>query len=395
MNRKLTCVIFATLYSFVCLGQIDSGKLCHSFFIETEILAGKIAPNYEPYPPSTIKENMVLDFGVSNIDNKPWSKYYNHPDAGISVAFSQLGNPSIFGNEIDVVPFITFNATRRLKKTWFFKIGIGASYFTRHFDSVSNPENSAIGSSITWAFKLFIYRSLWVTKNFNFRICGGYCHSSDGHTQLPNLGLNSALLGISAQFNKHPADPDFLYSEKTTEKSPDDYFMQLRTGIGMHVRGSPFGPLDGPKYGVFSTAVSGGIIFKKHIKVRTGFTYRDYGKLMDYTGQPYSTWQSSNIFFSLGCEFLVGHFGLDIEGGINLYKPFYHHFYEDYEGSTASTFYFLKSMFPMRLGLNYYLINPLKNTRFNVFFGADIDANFGQADFSELNLGYTIRLKNN
>jgi hypothetical protein len=46
----------------------------------------------------------------------------------------------------------------------------------------------------------------------------------------------------------------------------------------------------------------------------------------------------------------------------------------------------------MRLGLNYYFINPVKNTRCNIFVGADIDANFGQADFSELSLGYSIRL---
>ncbi len=392
MKIRFVFILWAILYSSICISQTDSGKSCHSFFIEPEILAGKIAPNYEPYPPSSAKETFVLDFGESNIDNKPWSRYYNHPDAGISVAFSQLGNPSVFGNELDVMPFITFNTTRRLKNTWYFKIGIGASFFTKHFDSVSNPEDNAIGSTVTWNFKLFIYRSLWVTKNFNFRLCGGYCHSSDGHTALPNLGLNSALIGISAQFNRHPADPDFLYPEKPVEKTPDEYFIQLRTGFGMHARGSPFGPYDGPIYGVGSAAISGGIIFNKHVKVRAGFTYRDYGKLMDYTGQPYSTWQSSNIIFSLGCEFLVGHFGLDIEGGINLYKPFYHHFYEDYEGSTTSTFYYLKSIFPMRLGLNYYFINPAKNTRFNIFMGADIDANFGQADFSELNLGYSIRL---
>ena len=392
MKYKVSFTFLAVVYSFICAGQTDSGKLCHSFFIEPELLAGKIAPNYEPYPPSASKETFVLNIGESNIDNKPWAKYYNHPDIGISLAISQLGNENIFGNEIEILPFITLNATRRLKNTWFFKIGMGASYFTKHFDSVSNPENEAVGSSVTWAFKLFLYRSLWVTKNFNLRLCGGYCHSSNGHTQLPNLGLNSALLGISAQFNQHSPDPDFLYPEKNKEQEARSYFLQLRTGAGMHVRGNPFGPLNGPEYGVYSAAVSGGIIFKKHIKVRAGFTYRDYGKLMDYTGQPYSTWQSSNLFFFLGCEFLVGHFGMDIEGGINLYKPFYHRFYRDYEGSTASTFYFLKSTFPMRMGLNYYIIDPYKNSRFNVFLGANIDANFGQADFSEINLGYCIRL---
>jgi hypothetical protein len=391
MKRKLLGIFIAISYALMCSGQVDSGKSQRSFFIEPEFLAGRILPNYQQYPPSTVKETMVLNIGSSNVDNKPWAKYYNHPDVGISLIFSQLGNQSVFGNEFDLMPFITFNTTRRLKNTWYFKLGIGASYFTKHY-AVTDSSNNAIGASYTWAFKLFIYRDLWVTKKMNLRIGGGYCHSSDGHTQLPNYGLNSALLGISAQFNTTPPNPDFLYPEKSNEEIPKTYFMQLRTGFGFHERGSPQGPVGGPKYAVESAALSGGIIFKNHIKVRAGFTYRDYGKLLDYTGQSYTTWQSSNIFFSLGCEFLVGHIGMDIEGGINLYKPFYHDFYKTYEGSTASTFYFLKSIFPMRLGLNYYLIDPMKHTRCNVFAGADIDANFGQADYSELSLGMSCKL---
>ncbi|HTA26536.1 MAG TPA: hypothetical protein VK809_02015, partial [Bacteroidia bacterium] len=90
MKFRLLFTFFTILFSSLCSGQTDSGKLCHSFFIEPEILAGKIAPNYEPYPTSSLKETFVLNFGESNIDNKPWAKYYNHPDAGISLAFSRL-----------------------------------------------------------------------------------------------------------------------------------------------------------------------------------------------------------------------------------------------------------------------------------------------------------------
>jgi hypothetical protein len=392
MKGRQFLIFFSVSYSLICSGQTDSVKSQRSFFIEPELLVGSIAPNYEPYPESTLKQTLVLDIGSSNVDDKIWARYYNHPDVGISLTFSDLGNRQVFGDEIDLMPFITLNTTRRLKNTWYIKIAMGASYFTKRFDSVSNPENYAISSSVTWAFKLFLYHSLWVTKNFNFRICGGYCHSSDGHTQLPNLGLNSALVGISAQFNTRPASPDFIYPEKTPEPSSDTYFLQLRAGEGIHARGSPFKPPGGPKFDVYSGAVSGGIIFNKHVKVRAGFTYRDYCNLMNYEVQPYNTWQSSNIFFSLGCEFLVGHIGMDVEGGINIYKPFYRTFYQDYEGSTASLMYVMKSIFPLRLGLNYYFINPYKNTRCNIFIGADIDANFGQAEFSELSMGYSVRL---
>jgi hypothetical protein len=392
MNRKIICFVIFISSSLLTIGQSDSVKSIRSFFIEPEILSGMIGPNYEPYPPTGIKQTFVLNIGSSHVDNKVWGTYYNHPDVGISLTYSQLGNQSVFGDEIDLMPFITFNTSRRIKNAWHFKLGIGASYFTKIYNSKTDTADLAIGSEFTWAFKVFLYRDLLVTKSFDLRICGGYCHSSDGHTALPNLGLNSGLIGLSAQFNRHQPNPDFLFPERSKAKIPKTYFIQLRTGFGFHARGSPFGPDGGSTYGVGSLAVSGGIIYKNHIKVRAGLTYRDYGNLMDYTGVPYTTWQSSNIFFSLGCEFLVGHFGLDIEGGINLYKPFYTTFYKQYEGSTTSTFYYLKSIFPMRMGLNYYLIKTTRNPRFNLFVGADIDANFGQADFSEINLGYSVRI---
>lgn len=392
MYNKYICTLLAGIYSIFCFAQNDSVKSCRSFYIEPELLAGKIAPNYQQYPASGIKETLALDIGSSNIDDKPWATYYNHPDIGISFTFSQLGNQSVFGDEIDLIPYIAFNTTRRQKKTWRFKIGLGASYFTRHYDTLENPQNDAIGTPFTWAFKLFLSRTLLVTPKYDLFLIGGYCHSSDGHTALPNLGLNSALVGIGLQIKNHTVNPDYVYPKKSKEKIKRSYFLQVQSGEGMHARGNPYGPVQTPKYGVFSSAVSAGVILKNHLKLRAGLTYRDYGKLMDYEPTPYSTWQSSNIFFSIGCELLVGHFGMDVEGGINLYKPFYYPFYQSYEGSTTSTFYYLKSIFPVRLGLNYYLLSPYKYSRMNVFIGAHIDANFGQADYSELNIGCSFRL---
>lgn len=392
MSGRLFITFLATVYSVFCFAQTDSGVSCRSMYIEPQLLAGRIIPNYQQYPVSGVRQTVILDIGESNIDNMPWAQYYNHPDIGISLTFSQLGNQSVFGDEIDIIPYIAFNTTRRQKKTWYFKIGLGASYFTRHYDTLANPQNDAIGTPFTWAFRIFAYRTLLVTDRYNLFLEGGYCHSSDGHTALPNLGLNSAMIGIGAQFKQRSVKPDFIYPERKKMKIPATYFLEEQTGIGFHARGSPYAPVQTPKYGVFSSAIAGGVVLKNHIKLRAGLTYRNYGQLMDNQPVAYSSWQSSNIFFSLGCELLVGHFGMDVEAGINLYKPFYRQFYITYEGSTVATVYYLKSIFPVRLGLNYYFLSPYSYSLFNVFIGAHIDANFGQADYSELGIGCSIRL---
>ncbi|MDE5420378.1 hypothetical protein L3073_16700 [Ancylomarina sp. DW003] len=105
----------------------------------------------------------------------------------------------------------------------------------------------------------------------------------------------------------------------------------------------------------------------------------------DYIDSP--SWNASNIYFHLGSEFLIGHFGLDIEGGLNLYKPFYKEYYETH-GSSNELKYKLKKYFSSRMGLNFYIINTNKLPKNNFFIGANINANFGQADFTELNFGY-------
>jgi hypothetical protein len=97
---------------------------------------------------------------------------------------------------------------------------------------------------------------------------------------------------------------------------------------------------------------------------------------------------SSNLYFFIGFELLTGHLGMDIEGGLNLFKPFFRTHYETMHDNIGLE-YWLKQLFNSRMGFNYYLINTNKNPRNNLYIGININANFGQADFSEICLGVT------
>ena len=228
---------------------------------------------------------------------------------------------------------------------------------------------------------------------------GGYLHSSNGHTQLPNFGMNSATLSLSAQFFTKPIDLN--PSKKNMEFKADrtkHYFVTARFGYGWQEYGGTRGPVGGIKKGVYSYMFGGGIIFRQHIKVRTGFSYRLYQHYLDdiketefpkYIDNP--KWNASNIFFLLGTELLIGHVGMDIEGGINLHKPFYEQFYQDYEKGNGD--FWLKNTFPARMGLKYYLVNTNRKPIQNIFIGIHVNANFGQADFAEVSFGYSYLLK--
>ena len=96
---------------------------------------------------------------------------------------------------------------------------------------------------------------------------------------------------------------------------------------------------------------------------------------------------ASAFIIFLGNEFMLGHFSINLEAGINVFKPAYKAFNNQYEKSTAFNYY-SKQYLATRFGLNYYLFDPYKHPRNNIFMGAAVSANFGQAEFLELNLGY-------
>ena len=117
---------------------------------------------------------------------------------------------------------------------------------------------------------------------------------------------------------------------------------------------------------------------------------------------------STNFGAFITSELLLGHIGFEIEIGYNFYKPFYEvewklnqGFYWDFETPEGTeteyilgeldSYYKLKKSISARLGLKYYLINNQKSPKSNLFVACHINANLGQADFTEISLGYVHR----
>lgn len=374
-------------------GQKTTDTPTSAWYIEPEIMAGKVVGNFQHFPASPMQTTVFLNIGrISYSADNTWTGFYNYPSTGVGFSYSTFGNDSVFGREVGVVPFLEINTSRFNESSFSFKFGLGTSYFTTHYDKVKNPTNYAIGSHLTWAFQLFGYYKLNLSDNFNLKIGGGYLHSSNGHTKLPNYGLNSAMLSFSAQYFFSPIQPRREFEPDYTHH----FLLTVRTGIGMHEYGAARGPAGGPLKPVYSLAVSGGILFKQNICLHAGFAYRFYqqyynyivqNKPVGYAGDPYRN--SSNVYFFLGGEFLMGHVGIDIEGGLNLYKPFYVTYIKSFHEIPN----WQKTTFPSRMGLKLYALDTSRKPQNNVYIAANINANFGQADFSELSLGFVHLLK--
>jgi len=366
----------------------------HPVYFEPEVLFGRIVPNYLNYPKVGFRSGVALHIG-SESKGKKWSSLYKYPVTGVSLLLSTTGNKSLYGYEFSLTPYIEFNPFNFLKK-YKFRLNLGFSYFTTSHDDITNPANISIGSKLTWHFQALMYRNFYEAKKVDYRIGFGVLHSSNGHIQLPNFGLNSMVLSVSARVK-----PSRLPEEPTEEVQDRKrhYFMTVFTGLGVHELGPTLGADDKTKRPVNSLTISGGIIYRQFIRVRTGISYRYYQQFKNYIESNQLpgyidrvTYYSSNVYLLLGAEFLIGHLAMNLEGGINLHKPFFNDFYTVFS-HRGRTDYLLKKWFPASIGLNYYFVDPSKSPRSNVFLGATIRANFGQADFSDLVFGYTYTIK--
>ena len=78
------------------------------------------------------------------------------------------------------------------------KLGTGFAWFTNPYDKIDNTENKLVGSHITNATELSL--AVWFAFLPEWRIEAGtsFLHFSNGHTSIPNLGLNdvTAKVGI-------------------------------------------------------------------------------------------------------------------------------------------------------------------------------------------------------
>ncbi len=359
-----------------------------SYYMESQIVVGKVVPNYRKHPPTGLLYGIDVTLGRIDQKDTPLNRFYNFPGTGVNLGYHSLGSDSIYGKAFSFKPVAEFD----LNPLWSCKIGLGVSYFTKSFRE--NPINKSVGSNLAWGFDIFIRKRLDLNDRTSLLIGGGFMHGSNGHVQLPNYGLNGALLSVAVRQLNKPllASGDRLSHTKT----PSSKSFTVGSGIGWHEFGSTIGPTGQEKYYVLSGEARMGFTFRNQFVLSTGIGWRYYESYADSLENDENLRSDGvdphNVFLLLGTEFLLGHMSLQVDGGINLHKPFFPHFADGF-GEDNSWSYPLKRIILNRIGLNYYLIKTDRNPVHNVKVGAFVNANFGQADYMEVALSYIYNLK--
>jgi len=411
INYKI--YIFLLIFSSTISAQNNDSFLNESYFFTPEILLGKTLEANTLFPKTDLQKNLFLSIGKYNFNpQKEWAARLNYPSTGISLGYTDFGNTDKVGRAYSVMPFMEFSILKSVfSHNLKLNIGIGGSYMDTQYNAETNPFNRAITTKINWSFRSFIYYTFVNGKNTDWRFGLGYLHHSNGHTSLPNQGLNSLATSISARFSKVKETVDF---EKPKFSSKSHTYISSRIGLGQNVLSEKFNT----KKEVYSFSASAGKIINNTFKFGGGFYYRYYEHYYDYIknnevlveeqyphfrDNPYGYATNFGLFAT--SELLMDHFGFEFDLGLNIYKPFYKidwklnqgYTYQNANDETIEVlgdldwYYEIKRTVSARMGLKYYLWSTSKAPKHNIFIGAHINANLGQADFTELSLGYVYR----
>ena len=410
MKRKVLMILLlvATGLSF--------GQEKYSNFITAEYTIGKTSITNTGFPDVGLHQAWFFNFGsFQNTNPNEWAHRLKQPKTGVSIAFARYGHDDILGYSVSVMP----NIELQLGASNFgMHLAFGAAYFNKIFDLDENLFNEKIATQLNYSYRAMMFYNLSPKVKANWRIGIGYYHQSNGHTRFPNQGLNSFTASLSAELAYTPENQKDPFIDKQTFTNTKNFYVSARRGIGMNA----FTEVQNDRRPVHATSVSAGLIINKTYKFGIGVFHKFYRHYYDYINlgedllpdypyladHPYVN--ASAIGVSAIGEFQLNHIGMEIELGFNISKPFFtidylinsgYSFTESYPGVGPVTFrilgeidgfYKLKSLISTRMGLKYYLIGTESNPTHNIYFGAHINANLGQADFSEISLGYVYSI---
>ncbi len=410
MTNKLT---FLLLFSVLISKGQEKGS--NVFSITPEILIGFSGEPNTFFPDRGLQKQAFISFGWHHANNtQEWASYLKTSKAGISIGYTDLGNKSQLGEIFTIQPFLEFNAFKN--KNINLHVGSGVSYITKKYHPITNEFNKAVSTDLTWSFRMFMYYNLIKDNQVNWRIGTGYTHHSNGHARLPNQGYNSFLISLGAEINTSNNSFKNSTPVKIPKKTISNYF-SIRSGYGQNVLSIAFND----KKSVYTISGEYGKVYNNTFKLGFGAYFRFYQTYYNYisnneslvqNGREFSDLKSNafinalNIGISANSELLLNHIGIDLQVGINIFKPAYKIDWRLNQGwgdvprvipesggrfrlgDIEESYYKIKRTISARFGLKYYIVGTTKKPVNNLYIGTFINSNLGQADFTELAIGY-------
>lgn len=179
-----------------------------------------------------------LSIGQTTFDDSFYNHLYNFPEKGVSLYFSNLGNPSQLGNVFAVIPYMNLpvNKSRNLQ----LKAGVGLGYFHTTYHQTENNLNNVVSSNLTVAINTQLQKNWKISEMLELYNKIGMTHFSNAAFKMPNLGINLVTTSLGLRFSG-AATPAFERKSKSDfEKNKNSYF-EAGIASGLKEVGGPGG----------------------------------------------------------------------------------------------------------------------------------------------------------
>ena len=334
--------------------------------------------------------NYIQLSGTLNTGTQPGSFYnwYYKPQIGFSGLVGFLGQKDVLGSVYAFYPTWNYSLLNEQTIGIQIKLGTGFAWFSKPYDKFDNPQNELIGSHINNITEIGL--GLWFRflPEWQMEVGSSFLHFSNGHTAIPNMGLNDITAKIGVTYS-----PGTLQGSGTKVKelplNDTRWKKTIAASLGRHELAYSVYPTDGPNYSIYKLymGVSKRVtnINEVQFGVSTSFydSYYTFIHLTDY----YNHLQilgATEWSLHVGHEFLINRFGFVTDMGIKVFDPFYRSYFLKKDPSL-----WYKAVFAPRVGFKFYPIWNSFDSQ-NIAIGMFLKTNCGQADFVEYSLSYTF-----
>ena len=272
----------------------------------------------------TMNHNMSchLKYAFSAPEGSKQARIYRDAYQGIGVSYNDF-NPQL-GNPISVyllqgARIASLSNRLALNYEW----NLGLTFGWNPYDEIDNPDNKLIGSRVTAYIGFDLYLRWIASRHVDLNFGLNVTHYSNGNTQFPNLGLNTAALRIGAAYYINRHSPRLLYRHEAMPPGSHDITYDLILYGAWHQRG--YYTSDGEAYILPGTYAVAGFNFNPMYRfnhwLKAGFsldgTY-DRGANVDLNGvAPESVWRQMALGASARVEFCMPYFAINFGIGSN------------------------------------------------------------------------------
>lgn len=162
-----------------------------------------------------------------------WEQSFNYPAYGLSLMYSELGNPKYLGRMFGLYPFIDFPLTTWNSRVQFvLSMGLGLGVGTKPFDLETNYKNMVYSMYVNALINLELKGKVRITPKLNLSGGVSFTHMSNGALRQPNPGINNPAVFLSLDYQINKASPEKIVTEKPTrQKHPFRFEISLNGAV--------------------------------------------------------------------------------------------------------------------------------------------------------------------